>query len=266
MGRGEMPDQPLLKTWRRRLRLSVRGLMALVLILGGGLGWFMHGARVQREAVATIKRAGGSVLYDLQPNYYTQARPWLPMWAIERLGIDFFGTVIQANLTGSSMTDAELSHLEGLTDLQLLYLPDTKVGDAGLAHLKGMSRLTMLILWKTKVGDAGLSNLAGLTRLRTLDLSDTEVTDAGLAHLEGLAGLEGLSLAGTHITDAGLIHLEGLTRLSVLVLDGTDVGDKGLEHLKGLKGLKILQVRRTRVSDAGLAEFRKIFPSVEIAR
>ena len=122
MGRGEMPDQPLLKTWRSRLRLSVQGLMALVLILGGGVVGSSTAAGPARGGT-TIKRAGGSILIDLQPNYYTQARPWLPMWAIERLGIDFFGTVIQANLTGSSMTDAELCHLEGLTDLQMLLPP-----------------------------------------------------------------------------------------------------------------------------------------------
>ena len=47
-----MPEQPSSDTWRRRLRISVRGLMALVLIVGGGLGWVIHRAHVQRDAVA----------------------------------------------------------------------------------------------------------------------------------------------------------------------------------------------------------------------
>ena len=38
--------------------------MALVLLLGGGLGWVVHCARVQRDAVSAIRRAGGNVFYD----------------------------------------------------------------------------------------------------------------------------------------------------------------------------------------------------------
>ena len=57
------PD-PLLRPWRRFLRLSVRGLIVLVLVIGAGLGWIVHQAHVQRDAVAAIKNAGGSVKYD----------------------------------------------------------------------------------------------------------------------------------------------------------------------------------------------------------
>ena len=44
-----------------RVQSSVRALMALVLALGVGLGWFVHRAQVQRDAVAAILRAGGRV-------------------------------------------------------------------------------------------------------------------------------------------------------------------------------------------------------------
>jgi hypothetical protein len=37
-----MSNRPLLCSWRSRLRISVRGLMVLVLITGGGLGWVIH--------------------------------------------------------------------------------------------------------------------------------------------------------------------------------------------------------------------------------
>jgi hypothetical protein len=74
-----MPDQPLPSTQRPWLRLSVRGLIVLVLVTGGWLGWIVHRARVQREAVVAIERAGGMVWYDWQwkngsdiPN----GRPW----------------------------------------------------------------------------------------------------------------------------------------------------------------------------------------------
>lgn len=50
--------------WPRRRALSVRGLMILILMIGCGLGWVMHRARVQREAVEAIIRAGGEIIYD----------------------------------------------------------------------------------------------------------------------------------------------------------------------------------------------------------
>jgi hypothetical protein len=53
-----------LSTSRRRwLRLSVRGLIVLVLVIGTELGWVVHGARVERDAVAAIQRQSGSVHY-----------------------------------------------------------------------------------------------------------------------------------------------------------------------------------------------------------
>ncbi len=44
-----------------RPRVSVRGLMIAVLVLGSVLGLIFHRARVQREAVRAIKDAGGTV-------------------------------------------------------------------------------------------------------------------------------------------------------------------------------------------------------------
>ena len=67
----ESPGSPAKK--RRRFGLSLRALMVLVLILGGGLGWIAHRARVQREAVAAIEKAGGKVDYNL-PGKKSSAR------------------------------------------------------------------------------------------------------------------------------------------------------------------------------------------------
>jgi hypothetical protein len=63
-----MPEQPSPHSWRRRLRISVRGLMVIVLITGGVLGWVIHRTHVQRDAVAAIRRAGGNIRYDWEEN------------------------------------------------------------------------------------------------------------------------------------------------------------------------------------------------------
>jgi hypothetical protein len=47
------------------LRFSVRGLIVLVLLVGGWLGWIVRNARIQREAVAAIERAGRHVAYTV---------------------------------------------------------------------------------------------------------------------------------------------------------------------------------------------------------
>src|SRR5262245_30946246 len=52
--------------WRARARLSIRGLIILVLVLGGGLGWVVRHAQIQHDAVAAIRGAGGSVWYNWQ--------------------------------------------------------------------------------------------------------------------------------------------------------------------------------------------------------
>jgi hypothetical protein len=149
--------------WRwPHIRISVRGLMVLVLILGGGLGWLVHRAQVQRHAVAAIGRAGGRVTYDWEwangrrvPN----AQPRWPRWLVDRLGVDYFGNVVVADFRGTQVGDADLAHLEGLTGLRVLSLRDTRVGDAGLAHLKGLTGLQNLDLFRTGVGYAGVEEL-----------------------------------------------------------------------------------------------------------
>ena len=76
-----MRDQDRWKSRPRWLRLSVRGLMVLTLIIGGGLGWLGRGARIQRNAVAAIQKAGGTVAYDWEWKsgvYRVGAKPFAP--------------------------------------------------------------------------------------------------------------------------------------------------------------------------------------------
>ena len=84
---------------RLRLRLSVRVLMVLVLVFGGGFGWVVHRARVQREAVAAIERAGEVVDYDetfLSPDSSNAlpTRNWKG-WLVDHLGVDYFESAVE---------------------------------------------------------------------------------------------------------------------------------------------------------------------------
>ena len=82
--------------WYHRLRVSTRSLIILVLLIGGSIGWLTRSARMQRQAVIAIQRAGGFVVYDsgLTENRSSIARgPWAPYWLVDHLGIDYFAHV-----------------------------------------------------------------------------------------------------------------------------------------------------------------------------
>jgi hypothetical protein len=120
-----------------------------------------------------------------------------PAWLRDLFGEDIFATVEGVEFASSSVTDADLEHLKGISQIHfLLFVGATKITDAGLGHFKGLSQLQMLELFGTQVTDAGLVHLKGLTQLRSLNLADTRVTPAGAAELErvlpkcGIVGLE----------------------------------------------------------------------------
>jgi hypothetical protein len=189
-----MPAGPVPHSWRRYLRFSVRGLIVFVLVIAVGLGWIVRSAHIQRDAVAAIKKAGGSVFYSWQWDHghsILRGRPWAPSWLVEFTGVEFFGHVTGVNLEGSSgPADTVLAEVGQLNQLQILSLSNASVTDAGLAHLKELTNLDFLGLRNTQVTDAGLVHLKGLTNLSDLVLNGTQVTDAGMNELkQALPGL-----------------------------------------------------------------------------
>ena len=73
--------------------------------------------------------------------------------------------IVELNLSGASLSEADLANLEGLKNLVKLNLAKSTVTDAGLAHLKGLTQLETLNLFHTGVTDAGLEQLKGLKNL-----------------------------------------------------------------------------------------------------
>ena len=234
------------------MRLSLRGLMALVLVIGAALGWIVHRAQILRDAAAAIRKAGGYVEYDWQRKTGQPTRGWLA----DALGPDYFDPIISVTC-GNATSDALIAHIGQLTRLEQLDLRDaTSVTDAGIAHLGGLTRLRLLYLRGTQITDAGLAQLKELTNLEELDLDNTRVSGVGLKQLQGLTGLVDLSVSGTSVDDAGLEHIKGLTKLRFLGLSDTKVTGAGLANLKGMTSLRLLNVMGTAMSDAGLLHLR----------
>jgi hypothetical protein len=253
--------------------------MVLVLVVGGGLGWFIRRATVQRDAVKAITAAGGSVTYDFQqkagffnPN---PASPG-PKPLVGLLGVDFFANVTSVKI-GTQSTDAILAHVGQLRRLERLDARSTPVTDAGLAHLSGLSELrSMSCLGAPGLTDACLAHLAGLERLESLWIEGSmrikgpglahlarlkrlgflciaTETDAGLPSLSRLTGLRKLFIGLTKVTDGGLVDLSRLTWLDELAFGGESGSDAGMAHLRSLTNLKTLQVYGPWFTDTGLS-------------
>ena len=173
------------------------------------------GARVQREAVSAIERAGGSVSYDvdwIDGTYVVNDTSW-PQWLTDALGRNY---------------------LESVTRVEA----HRGVGDAEMRHIGRLKRLVALQIAADDVTDAGLSQIQGLSRLRWLDLhAGSKLTAAALRHIEPLSNLEALNLVNFPVTDDKLAHLAGLTRLRWLWLSGPSITDTGLAHLEHLNQL-----------------------------
>jgi hypothetical protein len=185
---------PKLRWYQYRLR----SLFVLTLLVAVGMSWLtvtMRDQRKQKAAAEAIEKAGGEVAFE-------------PTWLGKLLRDDSLWSVYSVDLCAQSTTDDVLVHLQGLSQLQVLWLASTRVTDAGLMHLQGLSQLQVLWLDNTKVTDAGLVHLQGLSQLRELSVIDTKVTDAGLAHLQGLRQLQNLRLKDTKVTDEGIKRLQ----------------------------------------------------------
>jgi hypothetical protein len=106
-----MPTDPALRPWRRLLRFSVRGLIVLVLVIGAALGWIVHQAHVQRDAVAALRMAGGLVQCDWEwrdGNRISGGKPWAPRWLVDLIGVDYFGHVTTVQFQPPTGTDSTL--------------------------------------------------------------------------------------------------------------------------------------------------------------
>ncbi len=183
-----MSSSPAERTWRRFMRISTRGLMILTLLIGACLGWIIRDARIQRDSVAAIKRAGGMVHYDWAwhngvINIY--GKPPAPRWLVDRLGVDYFGHVTSVSIWNLKSPDQGLAQVANLTRLEALMIQGgLRLSDSGLVGMNRLTNLRVLDLANTTVSDSGLAHVKTVTTLRSLDLRMTSVTAAGVNDLQ----------------------------------------------------------------------------------
>jgi hypothetical protein len=288
----ESPQKPR----KRLLRVTVRGLLILILVLSVGLALTVTQARRQEAAIAKISRHGGMVGYDY--NYWEDrgnyppwpggdppAPRWLrlwgliggggrerarlgwpnddppaPRWLLDHLGPDYFrraNFVSLAEFHQKPRAIPDLAFLEDLPDVGVLDLESTAFADPELAHARPL-KLIRFLAKDSSLGDEGLAHLADQAELWEIGLSGTRVTDRGLTHLAGMPRLRFVDLSRLKITDAGLAHLSHLTKIEHLMLAETQIGDDGMSRLAGLGNLKVLSLEGTHLSDAGLVHLKAL--------
>lgn len=236
-----------------RLRFSMRGLLLIVTVAGLLFATRSTHPHRQRRAVDSIRRLGGTVVHAarFKSEEITLSGQMIGTWQRQILGEQHFH-VREIDLSGSSVSDADLMRLKSLTVVRSLSLRRAGIDGRGLRVLNVMPRIEHLDLERTRVTDSSLAHLRGLTNLRTLSLSGTPVDGTGLMQLQHLEKIEKLDLRGTNVTDRALMHLRGMKRLRKLFLDNTRVSDAGLAHLRQCLNLEVLTLENTAVTPHGV--------------
>jgi hypothetical protein len=248
--------------------------MVLVLIVGGALGWVIHRAHVQRDAVATIQRVGGDIGYSWQRSngkwVSPPPKPPWPDWVRRTLGPDFLDTVTYVDLQGGQCGDESLRAACRLPWLEELGVVNTSVTDASAEELRHLTNLRSLDLRVNRITPRPLRHIGEMSELRELKLamrlSPVRLRDEDMAFLKRLTKLESLMRPSADLTDGWLVYIKDSKNLRSLQLYDMALTAEGLDHLKGmsanltanltLQGTTIL-LRRPNDRDAEIAEAKR---------
>ena len=248
--------------------------MILVLVVGGVLGWKARRASIQRRAVAVVKVAGGTLLYDYQAppdrGFQMVASPWAPRWLRQLFGDELFQEVAAVWLEDPKgvppkVTPEALDALAEFDHLQFLSIISVPLNDAEVTKLTRLSSLRDLNLLDVAITETALAPFRNLTRLKRLSLrfKSNKRPGSSLRHFSGMDQLEKLEVLRLEpIESADLKSIAGLKNLRQLRLDLSPETGDWAESIRGLKNLTILDFRETRATDADLEILSKL-PKLE---
>ncbi|MBL9161307.1 MAG: hypothetical protein JNL18_01050 [Planctomycetaceae bacterium] len=153
-----------------------------------------------------------------------------------------------------------LQHIGRIKSLRRLSLRLSSLTDAGLTALQGLQQLEELDLSYTTVSGDGLRALARLPNLRRLVLDFTYLGDEDLSVIKDFPQLIDLSIRGTGVGDIGVAALSTAVNLRRLNLESTAVSDRGLRHLGQLSRLEELHLKGAEVTLQGAAALTAALP------
>jgi hypothetical protein len=280
------PNAPEAKPKRRWFRFSLRALLVLVTVLCVWLGVKVNVARRQKEAVAAILRAGGTVCYDCQfiPKSNPSGLPLLdyrfdrdaqssaPAWLRFLIGDDCFRTVtaVYFNDPHPNITKADIDQIAKLPAVKQFVFGridhEWNVADSDFAALGQLDQLEVMELDGTRVTGTMLAQLHSLDKLTVVFISNADLDDVAMEQIGRMINLKCLWLGGTRITDNGIKQLQKLTTLKQLILNETSITDAGLKQLTQLNQLAELYLPYQSVSPRGVRELQISLPNATIRR
>ncbi len=176
-------------------QLSLRTMLLLVTVMAillSPLGRMAVRGRLQRATVQALSQKGGGVTYTADD------RPLSSFWK-SLFGRDAVDRIVVVNWHGQrpvrigkvtthfgasgTARDEDLLLLEGMHDLETLYLQGSAISDQGLETLSRLRKLRELDLRGAPISDEGTHIFQNFPSLRRLDLRGTELSPQAVRDL-----------------------------------------------------------------------------------
>ena len=170
---------------------------------------------VREAAYETLKKWGvaveAPVLREQIPRYETlESFNWQASTTEEVLRklVEFSRNLRQFNVFDfSRLSERQMALIADIASITSLSLNGLDKTDAMLSHVSKLRNLEQLNVRVSRITDKGLDPLVSLPRLRSLDLTQTRVTDDGLKLLAGSRSLRTLHVALTQVTQKGIAEV-----------------------------------------------------------
>ena len=154
--------------------------------------------------------------------------------------------------------DDELIAIEGLVNLETLYLNADQLAGPGIAYLRSLPRLYTLRLSTVRgFSSEGWARIGELRTLRNLDLSGSPLSDTNLDPIGNLTDLRELNLARTWYRDS-LGFVQALKQLRAICISHTRIVDAELAHLTELPALKEVDCSENSIGDEAVLHLAAI--------
>ena len=172
--------------------------------------------------------------------------------------------LIDFDVDRSNFTDEVLTHIRGLSELNIVQVTSTALTDDCFSSFENLYQLEYLAVRSDHVTGRGLKHLQSLPRLKSLCLKGESLNDEDLGKIGSLKNLQFVYINGKNVTNKVIKSLAGLRKLTALDLSRTSVDDDGMSQLLAFHNLNSLSINDTSISDQGLLNLAKLNSLVAI--
>jgi hypothetical protein len=259
------------RSHRRRLRFSLRSLLAATTVFCIWLGFKVNAAREQRQIVKMVHELGGTVWFDYEfdsAGNHLNPPPEVGCLA-NLLGVDFLHNVLAIRIINESVEtpydySALMARLPDVPKLENLVLTGGKLQDDDFQFLAGLSRLKYIGLIKNEITGEGVGFLKDAKQLQMLFISSNSLSDKSLDAIAAVPNLQWLRLINCEVSDAGLDRLRPLASLEKIELYGKTITDACIDTLLLFPRLKEMNLWQTAITPDGVKRLQQARPNLKI--